>query len=767
MKNGMMSRSCVGLLVCGLAAFLLVLGACRIPFQDRQVPNLNKGTVTVSIPPYAPWFGVLMEETSTLGRFSPRSLALQSRAFLVADRVVLTVFDSEGMEIASTSFDPAAFYFSEEGGAAVEHSLTLDVGTGYTIRADIYNLDESAVNPMVSGISAPFTIAAGVNTPVAITCIPEDPTLLVLDAAETFSQISSVVDMDAGLPLAMGGETWISVEVPGNGILVLNVDLPESSYLGMGIFDEDGLAITAGLNIIMYPSYEKYHWLAGDGYVQLGNLPVGTTIYFVLVLIGDGNSKSFSVTSSTLASITGTITVPGVTDPGILPPMNQIILVPNSLDDSWISNVGFGVPVVVGSDLVYSYTLTYGGLLDGVVYGAMVQDVNNWPMPGDYFGATDGDPETPMDFVIGTGIEQTRFSGTMSNVNFVLTMITSDPVPASAFPDPVLRAAMEDIIGKDFTGVAEGVTNADLLALTTIDLIGRREVYSDLTGLELCDNTYGLFLSENDLSGCDLGIAASGKAYEALTGMEKLSTLMLWDCDLDNVDFITGVANLVGLNIASNSDLSYAELLLIDPVYFPQLGHLWYNGNTSPPVNDTEWNALVEKIAGFNQLYSVGFVGFGLTDEQFLVLYDNALSIDPGAYRQLDFGRCFIGNSSLGYLANLTALESLSFWETHTISNIAPLVNPNLSSLQAISIMATSVTDLTPLEALRDLGAFSTPSNYGFHVNVEHLGLDLWPGTSNRDVIDYLIGEGVVVRYLEGNNLVDPEGTGTLEVTVY
>ena len=526
MKNYKLSTVLMTLVILGF--ILAVLAGCWSPLGGNPRANLDsQGKVVVNLPPYAPWLGSLMDKANPPGSFTLRSLTAQSRAFLVADYVVLTVFNSSSVEVSQKSFNPSSFYFAEDGNGTVEYTLTLEEGTGYTIRADIYNLDESDTEPMVSGMSTPFAILAGADTPVAITCTPLNPTTLVLDTQESFNQVSSVIDEQTGEPASLGGETWVSAVAPSNGLLLLNVDLPEGSYLGMGLYDSEGRLLT-NVNYNVYPGNQGNNLLSGDGYIQFSGLTPSEIIYLVFVLIDDGGTENFSINPSSPSSISGTITVSGITNPDLLPGLNQVILVENSLDDPWISNVGFGEPVVDNGNLVYYYTLPYSGMLDGVVFGVMVNNGENWPLPGDYFGATDREPGTPMDFITGAGIEPTHFSGNVTNINFTLQQIAATPIPASAFPDPALRAAMEAIIGKSFTGVQGGVTDADLMGLTNaLDFSGSNEAYSDLTGLELCDNVSGLVLNGHDLSGCDLGTAAGGNAYEALAGMDSLGSMQL------------------------------------------------------------------------------------------------------------------------------------------------------------------------------------------------------------------------------------------------
>lgn len=766
--NRMMRAAALGL------AALLLAGCFNLLQPNDTAPTGETGNVRVSIPHYAPWLGQPLNLDSSFG-FASRALGTAAataapRAYLIADQVVLTVFDASDVEVYSETFTVDEVYSPEEGDGTVDLSITLDAATGYTMRADIYNLDESITDPMVSGMSSSFDVTDGGVSDVAITCVPFNPTELVMDTQETFTQVTTIMDGGTGEITSLGGETWAGVTAPANGALWFDVDLPDE-VLGLALraYDDTGVYLS-DVWFRVDPPDGSGTLLGGDGSISVSGLTPDETLYMVFALIGDGSSQSFTLTASSPFTITGTITVPGITDPTILPEYSGQFLAPafNSSMNDWIAEGSLGGPEVSGSDLIYTYTIPYDGN-ETAVLGAGFVNSATFPQPGDWVGAWDGDTGTPMDFVAGTGIDPYHFSGNVTGIDITLVHIAETPIPASAFPDDMLRAAMEEIIGKTFTGDASGITDGDLLALGTIDLRNRGEAYTDLTGLELCDNVGLINFDGNDLSGCDLSTGSGGLAYEALAGMNSLGNLQFPGCSLDHLDFVTGASGLSYLNIAGNTGLSYAEQLVIDPAALPNLVHIWYNGNgnAGDPIDDTEWANLVAKIGGFGQLYSLGVTDFDLTPTQFDTLYTNVLSSDPAVFTELDFSRCSLDDSSVSSLANLTALEYLNLSSNATVTDVSALAVANLSSLQSINLADTSVTDLSPLQTLHGLGAFATHSHWGYDVDVRYLDLDLWPGTANRVVVDYLINEGVTVLYEDGNTLTEPTGSGSLEIDIY
>ncbi len=59
------------------------------------------------------------------------------------------------------------------------------------------------------------------------------------------------------------------------------------------------------------------------------------------------------------------------------------------------------------------------------------------------------------------------------------------------------------------------------------------------------------------------------------------------------------------------------------------------------------------------------------------------------------------------------------------------------------------MADPTPLRTLYENGAFHLAGL----IELTGMGLDLRPGTPNRDIIDYLVTNGVSVDYRDGNTV--------------
>lgn len=383
-----------------------------------DLQNPGTGTLSVSIPTVAPWLDELFSADSGGAGFDG------SRAFAVAGRVVLSVYDSASNLVGTPEeFTPGTF--ADEG---LTRTMELAVGTGYTLDVDIYNDYESATDPTVTGTSAAFDISEGQTTDVTVTCTPASPTELTLGAGTTsFTQTNHVVDAESSIT-ATGGETWISFTAPANGSVMFTVDIPDTLAIGIALYDAQGMP-ASGLN-----SRES------DGALYFTGL-TGSALHYGLVIIADQTTTNQAEQSFTLAaaqgySISGTITVPGVTDAASLPgagDFGTVFIIPTltaaqpSLGDM-VSVIFLENPVVAAGNLEYSYTMGYDGNETAVLASGIIADTANWPAEGDYFGVAPGNVGTELDLLNMTGIETYTFSDDLTGVDFTLELL-GDPAP--------------------------------------------------------------------------------------------------------------------------------------------------------------------------------------------------------------------------------------------------------------------------------------------------------------------------------------------------
>ena len=103
-------------------------------------------------------------------------------------------------------------------------------------------------------------------------------------------------------------------------------------------------------------------------------------------------------------------------------------------------------------------------------------------------------------------------------------------------PDPNLRAAIENALGKDAGAI---ITKAEMETLTT--LRGDFANISNLSGIEAATNLTWLVLNNNDLSD-----------ITPLSSLTNLTNLNLYNNDLSDIAPLSGLTNLTWLRLSSN-----------------------------------------------------------------------------------------------------------------------------------------------------------------------------------------------------------------------
>jgi Leucine-rich repeat (LRR) protein len=297
-----------------------------------------------------------------------------------------------------------------------------------------------------------------------------------------------------------------------------------------------------------------------------------------------------------------------------------------------------------------------------------------------------------------------RDSGDVYIDNVIL--IERDPVPITAaeIPDEALRQVIAD--------------NADV-------------ALADLNELHILDIT--------DFDGQDGGITD-------LTGIHLLSnldSLGLWTNNVSNLDPIVGMTQINALHLQDNP-LGFTALSVVTDENFPQLSSLFISNEVDL---GTDIDAVIGIFEDLPNLEDIGMGDFNLSDSQFSDLYDRVISLDLNSFCGLDIYHNNFTDTTLEIIGNISNLEWINL-NGNPISDLALI--SNLTNLQQILIDSTGVTNLEPLRSLYDAGAFDQDWN---RIDVQNLSLDLTPGTNNREVVDYLLSEGVNLEWQEGNTV--------------
>ena len=445
---------------------------------------------------------------------------------------------------------------------------------------------------------------------------------------------------------------------------------------------------------------------------------------------------------------------------------------------------GGGYPVSSGTEFWYMMTAPSSGYISIDI--DVPQDI------AFYYGAFNSAGEATYAFgedVGGPGPETLNFSVTPSE-DYYFGIVCADSsattiegsiswtevivveLSDSDVPDPSLRACIEDEVGggKEFItetnpSPVSPVTDLDLSSLTYLDMYieGNSEpvVLTNLTGLELCNNLTDLYFDYASISGCDL--SEGGTSAAILEGMNSLNWLRLCYTDIDSFGFISGLSGLSGLYVRDNPYVDIYDFAVITPTNFPNLEYLYISGwdiDSDGDIDEDDaftgeyWSDVMAVLRPFSGMGSIEIREFWEGDTEFARLFNagEVLDTNSGNLGSLFISDNNLTDASMTYIAGLSGLSHLNMDNNPGITDISALTV--LTNLEHLDISCTSVTDLSPLQTLYDAGAFHNHFDYDeIDITLNGCGLELWEGTDNRAVIDYLIAGGVRISYEYGNYL--------------
>ena len=251
---------------------------------------------------------------------------------------------------------------------------------------------------------------------------------------------------------------------------------------------------------------------------------------------------------------------------------------------------------------------------------------------------------------------------------------------AVTIPDPNLRAAIEEALGKVST-----ITQADMLTLTELDVSSRS--IQDLTGIEFATNLTRLDFGGNEVS--DVSALASLRNLmeldlyhnqvsdvSALASLRNLTRLALGFNQVSDVSALRGLTNLTELYLSGNqvSDVSALASLR-------NLEVLNFGGNE---VSD------VSALASLRNLEVLNFDGNDVSDVSALRGLTNLTKLELSGNQVSD----------VSALASLTKLTWLMLGDNE-VSDVSPLAS--LRNLPRLWLWGNEVSDVSPLASLRNL----------------------------------------------------------------
>ena len=272
-----------------LLTVIFILAGCTGPLGGNPSVESEAGEegtgFSLSISRYAGWFTQVLEnlaDRQISRNFEIREIEqVSSRAFILAERVVVTIYDSGDVPVLSQEYSIGL------EGTDFECSVTIPPGSGYGLTVDIYNNQVSADEPVVSGGIPGLDVVSGTMTPVSIVCTPNAPTPLYSGTSADISIVPYVLDGDYSV-ISSGGELWFELTAPDSGTVTLSPVFDEGITHVVGIFDSQGYCLD---------DYNWYGQMPSAGSLVFSELTPGEIYYLALIAIADsGASVSGSVT---------------------------------------------------------------------------------------------------------------------------------------------------------------------------------------------------------------------------------------------------------------------------------------------------------------------------------------------------------------------------------------------------------------------------------------------------------------------------------------
>ena len=228
-------------------------------------------------------------------------------------------------------------------------------------------------------------------------------------------------------------------------------------------------------------------------------------------------------------------------------------------------------------------------------------------------------------------------------------------------PDPNLRTAIEEALGKENTAIVS-ITFEEMATLT--DVRAQNKGISDLTGLEYAINLENLYAPDNQIT--DLS---------PLSKLIKLRILNIYNNPIESLSPIADLSNLEYITIIGDeiSDISPLAGLV-------KLRHFLTWGN---PISD------LTPLAGLTQLETLDICGADTPDISVLVKLTGLKTL-------------YLASNGISDVSPLSGLKSLTHLnlEWNKISDVSPLAS--LSQLKWLGLHHNSISDFSPLAALSE-----------------------------------------------------------------
>ncbi len=309
----------------------------------------------------------------------------------------------------------------------------------------------------------------------------------------------------------------------------------------------------------------------------------------------------------------------------------------------------------------------------------------------------------------------------------VLSQNTNILTGEVAIPDPNLRAAIAEVLGKSDTTFVS-ITAEEMATL--ISLVANDRDIQDLTGLEYAINLENLYAPDNQIA--DLS---------PLSELINLKILNVYHNPIESLTPIAGLSNLEYITLIGDGGI-----LDISPLAgFVKLRHFLTWGN---PISD------LSPLAGLTQLETLDICGSEASDISSLAKLTRLKELYLAQNGILDV-------SPLKGLTNLTRLSL----EENNISDVSPLAA--LTNLKWLGLHHNSISDFSPLAGLSGITTISRAFNPGVPTGGPKIeGPWLWvtvPGErldSNTDLLAEASAGTITERQVATNGVIQGKSVG-------
>ncbi|HCM27778.1 MAG TPA: hypothetical protein DIC34_14750 [Treponema sp.] len=283
-----------------LALFIPLLGCHQAFSPNREVqPAGGTGTVTIAVPRLS---ALIASALSKYQSATTRTLSSggAAKAFAVADRVNFELFTSENPATPIDSWDylPSGQSMNEPVSGA---SRQVPAGTGYTIKASIYNSVYDPVLPEVVGVSPAFSVTSGHDIEITITCLPTSSTPIAYGSASSVLALLTPWQNYGDSGRVPGSDLWLDFTPTDSTIGVTITPEAGSAPLIYGfLYDSKGVSVPGGMT-----QYSGSPWAF--------NVVPNALYHLLLIDVGSGDpsARAFTVTPAYLdfaAPTTRTVT---------------------------------------------------------------------------------------------------------------------------------------------------------------------------------------------------------------------------------------------------------------------------------------------------------------------------------------------------------------------------------------------------------------------------------------------------------------------------